>query len=62
MKTKNDICPDLCICCGKPVPEGRMVCYACESENTPVISNASARPKKRIKRILEYLWERLNES
>ncbi len=27
---------DLCVCCGVPVPEGRMVCAACESgEQTP---------------------------
>lgn len=26
---------DLCVACGTPVPEGRMVCYACESEIAP---------------------------
>lgn len=25
---ENDLCR--CVCCGRPVPEGRMVCYACE--------------------------------
>ncbi len=29
MKTEETY-PDLCICCGEPVPEGRMVCHACE--------------------------------
>lgn len=22
--------PDVCLCCGAPVPEGRMICGACE--------------------------------
>ena len=22
--------PERCICCGEVIPEGRMVCYACE--------------------------------
>lgn len=24
-----------CVCCGAPVPEGRMVCWACENGFTP---------------------------
>lgn len=32
MKTESQINPDLCVCCGKPIPEGRMVCYACETD------------------------------
>ena len=31
MNSQSNTYPDLCICCGEPVPEGRMVCYACES-------------------------------
>lgn len=23
---------DYCVCCGAPVPEGRMVCWICEKE------------------------------
>lgn len=23
---------DRCICCGEPIPEGRMVCWRCEHE------------------------------
>lgn len=23
---------DTCVCCGEPIPEGRMVCYACEDK------------------------------
>ena len=27
---------DVCVCCGTPVPEGRMICPKCESgEQTP---------------------------
>ena len=21
---------DICVCCGKPVPEGRQICWECE--------------------------------
>lgn len=21
---------DICVCCGAPVPEGRMICWSCE--------------------------------
>lgn len=24
---------DLCVCCGKPVPEGTMVCFECEEKS-----------------------------
>lgn len=27
---KKEIFPDICVCCGKPVPEGRMICWSCE--------------------------------
>ena len=37
--SSQDSYTDLCICCGAPVPEGRMICYACESGDTqPVMS------------------------
>ncbi|MBP3391913.1 MAG: hypothetical protein J6L76_03900 [Clostridia bacterium] len=26
----NDV--DICVCCGVPVPEGRMICPNCESD------------------------------
>lgn len=28
---------DICVCCGKPVPEGRMVCYSCETGKTSCV-------------------------
>jgi len=24
---------DICICCGSPVPEGRMICWSCEHDD-----------------------------
>ena len=29
----REVLPDICVCCGKPVPEGYMVCPDCEREN-----------------------------
>jgi len=28
--------PDICVCCGRPVPEGRMVCYTCETGSNAI--------------------------
>lgn len=27
---------DICVCCGAPVPEGRMVCWQCEHGREPL--------------------------
>ncbi|MCD7884097.1 MAG: hypothetical protein LUI87_10425 [Lachnospiraceae bacterium] len=32
--------PDICVCCGKPVPEGRMICWCCEHEFDETKMNA----------------------
>ncbi|MCC8050506.1 MAG: hypothetical protein LIP10_07595 [Clostridiales bacterium] len=29
---KKETYPDICVCCGRPVPEGRMICWNCEHE------------------------------
>lgn len=29
---KKEVLPDICVCCGRPVPEGRMICWSCENE------------------------------
>ena len=29
---KIETFPDICVCCGAPVPEGRMICWNCEKE------------------------------
>lgn len=42
---------DLCVCCGTPVPEGRMVCAACE--------NGVQTPKEESEAFLEKLSESL---
>ncbi len=26
------ILPDICVCCGNPIPEGRQVCWICEHQ------------------------------
>ena len=26
------IISDICVCCGEPVPEGRMICWKCEHQ------------------------------
>ncbi len=32
MNSENNTNADFCVCCGEPVPEGRMVCFSCESQ------------------------------
>lgn len=29
---KHLILPDNCVCCGEPVPEGRLICWKCEHQ------------------------------
>ena len=29
---------EFCVCCGAPIPEGRMVCWACEHGYWPEVS------------------------
>lgn len=29
----KEIFPDICVCCGAPVPEGYMICPNCERED-----------------------------
>ncbi len=29
---RKETYPDICVCCGRPVPEGRMICWVCEQE------------------------------
>ena len=44
--------PDICVCCGKPVPEGRMVCYFCETGGNKAAPCETAKLLKGIRRIL----------
>jgi len=51
MKPENNTNADFCVCCGEPVPEGRMVCFSCESQpiqNTAHIPDKSALVLKKL--------------
>jgi len=48
--------PDVCVCCGKPVPEGRMICRVCETEGV-TIPNEADKPKKGLRKILKLTKE-----
>jgi hypothetical protein len=37
MKPENNTNTDFCVCCGKPVPEGCIVCCTCETENYAIV-------------------------
>lgn len=54
--------PDICVCCGKPVPEGRMVCYTCETGNQTMAPCGPTRHAKGIRKILGLKKEKVNES
>ena len=45
MKSENNTNTDFCVCCGEPVPEGRMVCFSCESQP---IENTTHTPNKSV--------------
>ena len=52
---------DICVCCGKPVPEGRMVCYACERESYTEAPAKSNKLSKVIRRIFGFKKERADD-
>lgn len=59
MEEKITANADLCICCGEPVPEGRMVCYACETGYTPPPCRPEAgKTKKGLKALLGLIKEK----
>lgn len=31
---------DICVCCGEPIPEGRMICWTCENKWMEVDNDA----------------------
>ena len=45
---------DTCVCCGCPVPEGRMVCYNCEKDTASLLekNHKKAKFKNRVRGIL----------
>lgn len=51
MKLEDITNTDFCVCCGEPVPEGRMVCQACEAgevRNVPARSVGLAEGLKKL--------------
>ena len=61
MKSENKSYSDLCICCGEPVPEGRMVCFFCEIKMNPVAPGAQAKSEMLLKELLGMSKERRDE-
>lgn len=42
MKTETIAEKDICVCCGAPVPEGRMVCRECETNPTRIVHSTKS--------------------
>ena len=61
MNQETDMYPDVCVCCGKPVPEGRMVCHACELETTAPAPREPEPFFNKIKMILGSKKEKKND-
>lgn len=53
--------PDICVCCGEPVPEGRMVCRSCETGSEVIAPSEPTRPLKGIRKILGLKKENIDE-
>ena len=62
MKPENNTDADFCVCCGEPVPEGRMVCISCEMNPKPVTPLRQTKPIKKLKKLFGFSKERKNES
>ncbi len=61
MKSETQTYSDLCICCGEPVPEGRMVCLACETNSNMIASSKHLQPLKGTRKILGLKKENIDE-
>ena len=61
MITENKTYPDLCICGGAPVPEGRMVCFSCEAENNRAAPRNPAKAVKKAKIIVSFTKDNRND-
>ena len=62
MKTETQTYPDLCVCCGEPVPEGRMICYACEMEDQAMAPCAPTCPAENTEKAPGQKEEKANAS
>lgn len=61
MKPENNTNTDFCVCCGNPVPEGRMVCSSCERNSIAKTPSTQLKPINIIKKLLGMAKERRNE-
>ena len=61
MNSENNTNADFCVCCGEPVPDGRMVCPSCEMNPKPVTSLRQTKPIKKLKKLFGSSKEHRNE-
>lgn len=61
MNSKNNTNDDFCVCCGEPVPEGRMVCRSCETGNTNIALQKSTKPAWGFENLFKRMKEFWNE-
>lgn len=61
MKPENNTNVDFCVCCGEPVPEGRMVCLSCEMNPKLVTPLRQTKPIKKLKKLFGISKEHKNE-
>lgn len=61
MKPENNTNADYCVCCGAPIPEGRMVCLFCEMNPKPIAPSKQNKPVKKLKKLFGFSKERRNE-
>jgi len=61
MKLENNTNADFCVCCGEPVPEGRMVCFFCENQPIPNTTPIPDKSALILKKLFGMSKERKNE-
>ena len=61
MKPENNTNTDFCVCCGEPVPEGRMVCLSCEMNPKPIAQCTQTKWVEKLKELFGFSKERKNE-
>ena len=62
MKPEDITNTDFCVCCGEPVPEGRMVCQACEAGDIRLPPRKSSKITKAFRKLFGPIKERSDES
>lgn len=61
METENKVYPDMCICCGEPIPEGRMICYACENGRNKAAPGKQSKTNNLISEVFGFHMEEQDE-